>query len=182
MVLPVIKYGERVLREKSHPVAEVTPELRELAANMIETMYAAKGVGLAAQQVGRTEAMFVIDVPPDCYEDPEVRAFNAPIPMPLVMFNPEIIGAEGSQRDSEGCLSFPNMSGHVTRPFQVAASYLDLNGNRQMINACGLLARAILHENDHLNGVLYVDHLSAVEKMTMSSKLKKLAKANGGTR
>ena len=182
MLLPIVKYGDKVLREKSRPVASVTPALRKLAEDMIETMHAAEGVGLAAQQVGRRESVFVVDVPPDCMKDPEVRAFNAPIRMPLVAFNPAIVSSEGSQRDNEGCLSFPGMSGHVTRPFEVTLSCLDIDGNPQVVNACGLLARAILHEFDHLNGVLYVDHLSAVEKLTMAGKLKKLAKANGGAR
>ncbi len=182
MVLPIVKYGDKVLREKSRPVTSVTPALRKLAEDMIETMHAAEGVGLAAQQVGRREALFVVDVPPECMKDLEVRAFNAPIRMPLVAFNPVILASEGSQRDTEGCLSFPGMSGSVTRPFEVTLSSLDIDGNPQVVNARGLLARAILHEFDHLNGVLYVDHLSAVEKLTMAGKLKKLAKANGGAR
>ena len=182
MQLPIVKYGDKVLREKARPVASVTDALRKLAADMVETMHAAEGVGLAAQQVGRREALFVVDVPPDCMKDPEVRAFNAPIRMPIVAFNPTILASEGSQRDSEGCLSFPGMSGHVTRPFEVTLSCLDIDGSPQTITARGLLARAILHEFDHLNGVLYVDHLSAVEKLTMAGKLKKMARANGGTR
>ena len=162
MQLPIVKYGDKVLREKARPVASVTYALRNLAADIVETMHAAEGVGLAAQQVGRREALFVVDVPPDCMKDPEVRAFNAPIRMPIVAFNPTILASEGSQRDSEGCLSFPGMSGHVTRPFEVTLSCLDIDGNPQTITARGLLARAILHELDHLNGVLYVEDRKSV--------------------
>ena len=182
MVLPIVKYGSKVLREKSHAVSAVTPVLRQLAMDMVETMHAASGVGLAAQQVGRTESVFVVDVPPDCMKDLAVRAYNAPIAMPLVAFNPVIVAAEGSQRDEEGCLSFPGLSGHVTRPFDVTLSCLDINGNPQTVSARGLVARAILHEYDHLQGVVYVDHLSAVEKLAMAGRLKKMARANGGTR
>ena len=102
---------------------------------MIETLHAAEGVGLAAQEGGRKDAEFVVDVPASCMKDPEVRAFNAPIRMPLVAFNPVIVSTEGSQRDSEGCLSFPGMSGHVTRPFEITLSCLDIDGNPQMVKA-----------------------------------------------
>lgn len=182
MSLAIVKYGDRILREKAVPVAAVTPELRELALAMIDTMHEASGVGLAAEQVGRLERLFVIDVPPDCIEDPQERLFNAPIPMPLVCFNPVIVAREGSQCDKEGCLSFPGLGGKVTRAREVTVSFVDLAGRTQTVTARGLLARAFQHEYDHLEGVLYVDHLSAVEKMGMTGKLKKLARANGGVR
>ena len=181
MILKVYKYGERVLREKADPVAVVTDKLRQLTDDMIETMHAARGVGLAAQQVGRTEKLCVIDIPEGC-DEPEDEAFNAPIAMPLKLFNPEIVAQEGSQRDKEGCLSFPNVGGTLTRAAQVTCQFLDEDNRPQMITARGYLARAIQHEIDHLNGVLYIDHMSAVERLTYASKLKKLAKANGGVR
>lgn len=182
MPLQIVKYGDKVLREKAVPVAAVTPELQALALEMIDAMHAASGVGLAAEQVGRLERLFVIDVPADCIDDPEERAFNAPISMPLVCFNPQIVSREGSQCDKEGCLSFPGLGGKVARAYEVTVSFLDISGRSQMVTARGLLARAFQHELDHLDGVLYVDHLSAVEKMGMSGKLKKLARANGGVR
>ncbi len=181
MVLRVCKYGEAVLRQKAEPVAVVTDALRRLADDMVETMHSARGVGLAAEQVGRTERMCVIDIPEGC-DEPEDEAFNAPIPMPLKLFNPEIIACEGSQRDKEGCLSFPNVGGSLVRAAQVTCQYLDEENRPQMITARGFLARALQHEIDHLNGILYIDHLSAVERLSFAPKLKKLAKANGGVR
>ena len=181
MALRVYKYGEAVLRRKADPVAVVTDQLRRLADEMIETMHAAKGVGLAAEQVGHCESVCVIDIPEGC-DEAEDEAFNAPIPMPLKLFNPEIIACEGSQRDKEGCLSFPNVGGSLTRAAQVTCQYLDEENRPQVITARGYLARALQHEIDHLNGILYIDHMSAVERLACAAKLKKLAKANGGVR
>ena len=181
MPLKIYKYGEKVLREKATPVAVVDDRLRELADEMIGTMHAAKGVGLAAQQVGHLERMCVIDIPEGC-EEADDEIFNAPIAMPLVLFNPEIVAQEGSQRDKEGCLSFPNVGGTLTRAAQVTCQYLDAENCPQMITARGFLARALQHEIDHLNGILYIDHMSAVERLAHSAKLKKIAKSNGGTR
>ena len=181
MALKVYKYGEAVLRERAQPVAIVTDELRNLAGEMIDTMHKARGVGLAAQQVGRLEKMCVIDIPEGC-EEPEDELFNAPVAMPLKLFNPEIIAQEGSQHDKEGCLSFPGIGGSITRAQQVTCQYLDEENRPQIMMARGFLARALQHEIDHLNGILYVDHMSAVERLTYASKLKKLAKENGGVR
>ena len=181
MALKVYKYGEAVLRERAQPVAIVTDELRNLAEEMIDTMHKARGVGLAAQQVGRLEKMCVIDIPEGC-EEPEDELFNAPVAMPLKLFNPEIIAQEGSQHDKEGCLSFPGIGGSITRAQQVTCQYLDEENRPQIMMARGFLARALQHETDHVNGILYVDHMSAVERLTYASKLKKLAKENGGVR
>ena len=181
MVLKIFKYGEKVLREKAAPVSAVTAELASLAEDMVETMHKTRGVGLAAQQVGRTERLCVIDLPPDCDED-EDRIFNAPIAMPLKMFNPEIVSRDGAVCDKEGCLSFPGVGGEVVRAHQVVCRYLDERGMEQTITARGYLARAIQHETDHLDGVLYIDRMSAVERLKYAAKLKKLAKANGGAR
>lgn len=181
MILRVFKYGEKVLREKAETVAFVTDELRRLADDMLETMHKAKGVGIAAEQVGRRERMCVIDIPEGC-DSEEDEVFNAPVAMPLRLFNPEIIAQEGSQRDKEGCLSFPGVGGSITRAAQVTCQYLDADNRPQVVTVRGFLARAIQHEVDHLNGVLYVDHMSAVERLAYAGKLKKLAKANGGAR
>lgn len=181
MVLKVYKYGEKVLREKAKIVAAVDDELRKLAMDMLETMNDAGGVGLAAEQVGRLEKVCVIDVPANC-EREEDAVFNAPIEMPLVMFNPEIIAEEGSECDKEGCLSFPKIGGSLVRARQVTCQYLDINGNPSIITVRGYLARAVQHEVDHLNGILYVDRMSAIERLKYTAKLKKLSKANGGVR
>lgn len=181
MTLKVCKYGEKVLRVKAKPVQFVSDELRKLADDMVETMHKARGVGLAAEQVGRTERMCVIDIPSGC-DNEEDELFNAPVQMPLRLFNPEIIAQEGSQREKEGCLSFPGVGGSITRAHQVTCQYLDEENRPQVITVRGFLARAVQHELDHLNGILYVDHMSAVERLAFAAKLKRLAKENGGVR
>lgn len=174
-MLPVVTYGNEVLRGKAAPVDAITDGIRSLARDMLESMYAARGVGLAAEQVGRTESLCVIDIPPDA-EKEECRAENAAVEMPLAMVNPEILMLEGSQRDEEGCLSFPEISAQITRADKVTVAYTGLDGTRRQISARGLLARAIQHEVDHLNGVLLVDKMSPMQRVAMSGKLKRLQK------
>ena len=181
MALRVYKYGERVLREKARPVAAVDDKLRHLADEMLELMHRSRGVGLAAQQVGHLERMCVIDIPEGCDEGFDA-AFNASIAMPLKLWNPEIIAREGSQRDKEGCLSFPEVGGSLVRAAQVTCRYLDERNQPQTITARGFLARALQHEIDHLDGVLYIDHMSAVERLACAMKLSRLANKNGGVR
>lgn len=173
MVQKIVCYGEALLREKSVPVTQITPEIRQLVADMLETMRVACGVGLAAEQIGRQEAVCVIDVP-STSEKPACAAFNAAIAMPLVMLNPELSEPKGKQRDEEGCLSFPDISVPVTRANQVTATYTDLDGTRHTITAQGLLARAIQHECDHLNGVLLVDRMSTMQRMSVAGQLRRL--------
>lgn len=181
MVLKVCKYGEKVLREKAESVAAVDDRERNFAADMLETMHHAGGVGLAAPQVGVSRRLCVIDVPAEC--DNEFDAvFNAPIAMPLVMWNPEILAMEGSVCDKEGCLSFPGIGGSIVRAEQVVCRYTDADNRQQTITVRGYLARAVQHEIDHLNGVLYIDHMTAVDRLARAMKLKKLAKANGNHR
>lgn len=178
MVLKIVKYGEKVLRTKAVQVDKVTDALCELASDMLETMYECKGVGLAAQQVGRTEKLCVIDIPQGC-ETEEDELFNAPVKMPLVMFNPQIIASSGLQHDKEGCLSFPGIGGSVLRANEVTCEYLDADSKPQIIVARGFLARALQHEIDHLNAVLYIDRMDEADRVKYAAKLKKLAKANG---
>ena len=173
MVHAIVTYGNEILRRKARPVAAITAPLRDLVRDMLETMHAARGVGLAAEQVGREEAVCVIDVPADA-EKPDCVAANAAIRMPLVMFNPAIGPTEGHQRNEEGCLSFPDISAPVTRAAKVSVDYLDLDGKPQRVTAQGLLARAILHEVDHLNGVLLVDRLSPMQRIAVAGRLKRL--------
>ena len=175
MIYPVVTFGHDILRQKAVPVAEITDELRRLVQDMLETMYAAKGVGLAAEQVGRTERLCVIDVPRDA-EKEDCRDANAAVPMPLVLINPEILATEGKQRNEEGCLSFPEIGAPITRANQVTVAYTDLKGARQTITARGLLSRAIQHETDHLNGVLLVDKMSPMQKLSVAGQLKRLQK------
>lgn len=172
MILPIEKYGSERLRVAAHRVA-VTPELVALAESMLETMYKAKGVGLAAEQVGHDEALCVIDVPASCEEDEGTKAFNARTVQPLVMFNPEIVACSGEQTGREGCLSLPNVGGDVTRPAEVTVQYLDIKGMPQMATVRGFLARAVCHETDHLKGVLYVDHMDEKMRDRVLKKLKR---------
>ena len=132
------------------------------------------------QQVGRLESVCVIDVPSECEEDDETRAFNSAVEMPLVMFNPVVISTEGSQSGKEGCLSFPKLGGVVVRPDKVTCQYTDPRGMPQIITVRGFLARAVMHETDHLNGVLYVDRMDDGERKALSDSLERMAKKNGG--
>ncbi|MBR1871162.1 MAG: peptide deformylase [Kiritimatiellae bacterium] len=182
MALDIVKYGNKILREKASPVAIVTPELRNLAEEMIATMHDARGVGLAAQQVGRRESVCVIDIPDGCEDDAATEAFNKQVVQPLVMFNPVILASSGENMGKEGCLSFPNMSGEVLRAETVTCQYLDVAGVMQVVTAKGFLARAIQHETDHLSGILYVDHYTPEQKKSREKRLAKLAAKNGGVR
>ena len=144
---------------------------------MLETMYASNGVGLAAEQVGRTESMCIIDIPPDA-EKEGYRDKTSSIEMPLILINPQIIASEGEQRDEEGCLSFPQIGVQITRANQATVSFTTLEGVRKTITAYGLLARAVQHELDHLDGVLLVDKMNPVQKLSVAGKLKRLQKQN----
>ncbi len=179
MVLPIETYGSEKLRVAAHKVV-VTPELVALAESMLETMYKAKGVGLAAEQVGRDEALCVIDVPESCEEDEETKAFNAKTAQPLVMFNPEIVSVSGEQTGREGCLSLPNVGGDVTRPAEVTVQYVDARGVPQIATVRGFLARAVCHETDHLKGVLYVDHMDDKSREKVVKKFQKNSKTRRG--
>lgn len=175
MILPIEKYGSERLRVKARKVV-VTPDLVALAEDMLETMYKAKGVGLAAEQVGRDEALCVIDVPLSCEDDEGTKAFNAAIKQPLVLFNPEIVATSGEQTGREGCLSLPNVGGDVTRPEEVTVQYVDCAGMPQMATVRGFLARAVCHETDHLKGILYVDHMDERSRDKVIRKLRKNSK------
>jgi len=172
MILQIEKYGSDKLRVKARKVA-VTPDLVELAESMLETMYKAKGVGLAAEQVGRDEALCVIDVPLSCEDDDATKLFNSRTAQPLVLFNPEIVATSGEQTGREGCLSLPNVGGDVTRPEEVTVQYLDCRGVPQIATVRGFLARAVCHETDHLKGILYVDHMDERSREKVLKKLKK---------
>lgn len=177
MTQPIQKYGRTVLTEKTLPVLMPTPEIGNLIIDMLETMYEARGLGLAAPQVGRLERLCVIDIPEEM-EKEDCVDFNASVKMPLVLINPQILQKEGTQRGSEGCLSFPEIHSSVTRAKQVTVQYLNERFIPKIITVQGLLARAVQHEIDHLDGILFIDHLSAVQKAALATKLKKLKKEN----
>ncbi|MDF7798096.1 peptide deformylase [Pontiellaceae bacterium B1224] len=177
MSLPICTYGNPILRQRAVEVMSVNDDIRDLAKEMFETMYKEQGVGLAAEQVGRTERMFIVDIPAEGDLGDDGQRENPGIEMPLVFINPKVTGhTEDIQVGPEGCLSFPEIFANVERWYEVDAAYIDLDGIPQTIHAKGLLARAIQHELDHLDGVLLVDRMSNVKKVALSGKLKRLVK------
>jgi peptide deformylase len=166
MIYPIVKLGDPVLEKKAEPVTEFDGTLKKLVEDMFESMYAAKGVGLAAPQIGISKRLAVIDI--TFKEDPEAK---------LVLVNPEIIHTEGRQTQSEGCLSIPEFREPVTRPFKVTVRAQDVEGKFYEKTGEELLARAFLHETDHLNGKLYIGHISALKRDLIKRKIRKLVKA-----
>jgi peptide deformylase len=166
MIYPIVKYGNPVLEKPAAPVTEFDDELKTLVADMFESMYEAKGVGLAAPQIGISKRLAVIDV--SFKENPREK---------LVLANPEIIHTEGKQNQSEGCLSIPDFRENVTRANKVTIRAQDVNGKWYEKTGEVLLARAFLHETDHLNGKLYISHLSALKRDLIKRKIRKLVKA-----
>ena len=182
MKFEIVTFGDPILRIKAAPIADVTADLKRLVDGMMETMYAAEGVGLAAQQVGKAVSVCVIDVPAnlDTVEDDGPR-LNPEIEMPLVMFNPRIVERKGGlDKRDEGCLSFPGIHVGVQRALEVEVSFIDWKGMPRTVHCRGLLARAVQHELDHLDGVLLVDRMSAVKKISLAGQLKRLREESEG--
>jgi peptide deformylase len=165
MIYPIVKYGAAVLETPARPVEKFNDELRQLCDDMFESMYAASGVGLAAPQIGIGRRLAVIDV--TVGKNPEAR---------LVLANPEIIRIEGEQREEEGCLSVPGFRGNVARPQYVTIRAQDAAGTSFEMNGEGLLARAFCHEIDHLDGVLFIKHLSLLKRDLIRRRIRKLQK------
>jgi peptide deformylase len=167
MIYPIVKYGDPVLDQKAEPVTEFdTPELDKLIEEMFESMYAARGVGLAAPQIGVSRRIAVIDT--SAGEDPSQK---------LVLINPQIIRKEGRQTLEEGCLSVPGFREPVTRSNRVTVRAQNAKGETFEMTGEDLLARAFLHETDHLDGKLYISHLSALKRDLLRRKIRKLVKA-----
>jgi peptide deformylase len=143
-ILKILTDGNPILRQKSKEISKISKRLKVLARNMLETLYDAPGVGLAAPQVGVLERLIVIDVGDG----------------PIVLINPQILSGEGENRDVEGCLSIPGRNEYITRAHKVVVTGMDLNGKKIRLEGTGLLARALQHEIDHLNGVLFIDYLT----------------------
>jgi peptide deformylase len=181
MKLAIRKYGDPILRAKGRAIEMVDEEIRALAENMLETMKAANGVGLAAQQVGRALQLTVIDVS-QIEDRPSTMKLNGETvtdlgtEMPLVLLNPELRLGEGIELGNEGCLSFPEITADIERATSVHVEAETLEGNKIEIEATGLLARALQHEVDHLNGILFIDRMSSAAKASHSSRLKRLQK------
>jgi len=181
MILSIFQYGDPILRTKGKQIERIDNHIRELVASMIETMHAAHGVGLAAQQVGKALQLTVLDV-----SEVEDRASTMKLngkevdpkaSMPLVLINPEIEVAGGATEiGSEGCLSFPEITGEIERAKSIIVHAQTLEDDKIDIEASGLLARAIQHEVDHLNGILFIDRMNSAAKAALSSRLKRLQK------
>lgn len=165
-VLPIVKYGAEALRLPAQPVTDIDDSLQKLIDDMVETMYAAPGVGLAANQVGVSKRLMLIDL--------SVGKRRGEL---HVFINPEIIESEGEVTEEEGCLSIPDFVEVVTRPERVKLRYTDRNGVERTMWGDGLMARAMCHEIDHLNGTLFVDHLRGFKKDRILRKIGKLAKS-----
>jgi peptide deformylase len=166
MVYPIVKFGDPVLEKKAATITEFDGELRKLAEDMFESMYAAHGVGLAAPQIGISKRIAVIDV--TFKEDPNAK---------IVLVNPEIVHTEGRQTSNEGCLSIPEFREKVTRPMKVKVRAQNLEGKTIEVEGEELLARALIHETDHLNGKLYISHISALKRDLIRRKIRKMIKA-----
>ncbi len=176
-LLKIYKYPDEILKKIAKPVSKVTPELGRLASEMLETMYAAPGVGLAAPQVGQSIRLIVIDVrlrDDSGQVDPSTMTeLEKAIPMPLVLFNPEVIKKEGKTSFEEGCLSVPGFYETVQRAKLIEATGLNIRGEKIIIQTDGLLAICIQHEIDHLEGKLFIDRLSPVKRGLIKTKIKK---------
>lgn len=180
MILPIFEYGDPILRAKGERIEKIDNQVRELAANMIETMRAAHGVGLAAQQVGLPLQLTVLDI--SAVEDrPSTLKLSGndvdpKSAMPIVLINPEIELRGEIEVGVEGCLSFPEITGDIERAQSVLVRAQTLEGEMFQIEASGLLARAIQHEHDHLHGILFIDRMTSAAKAALSSRLKRLQK------
>jgi len=178
MILPVVKYGHPVLRQKGARIESITLEIKQLIADMFETMYAAKGIGLAAQQVGRALQLTVLDLRAvtDRPSTLELKGKPAELDaiMPLVLINPEVRPLADMVAGPEGCLSFPEMYGEISRPESVEVKAQNEKGKSIEFRAGGLLARAVQHEVDHLNGILFIDRMDRKTKNELRDELELL--------
>jgi len=180
MILQILEYGAPILRAKGKPIENIDDRIRELAANMIETMHAANGVGLAAQQIGEPLQLTVLDV--SLVEDRpstlklDGKDVEPKTAMPLVLINPEIELRGENEVGVEGCLSFPEITGDIERARSVIVRAQTLEGGTIEVEASGFLARAIQHEGDHLNGILFIDRMNSAAKAALASRLKRLQK------
>jgi len=166
MIRPILRYGDQILHDAAAPVTEITPDVRQLIDDMIQTMYAAPGIGLAATQVGVPLRIFVADISGGQNQG-DLLAF----------INPELVAADGTQYEDEGCLSLPGFTSTVARPVRALVKGLDREGREQVVEGTGLLARCFTHEIDHLNGALFVDRLRGLKKDLIVRKIKKLSRS-----
>lgn len=176
-IMEVLTYPNPRLRHKAKPVKEVTDELRKLATDMLETMYAERGIGLAAIQVGVEKSLLVIDIRPmaegDRYDLSKMTELEKQVPMPLVIFNPVLKKKEGKTTYEEGCLSLPGYYETVQRCNYIEVEGLGLNNEKLEFKLDGLLSICMQHEMDHLDGKVFIDRLSPIKSQRIKSKIKK---------
>lgn len=173
MILPIYLYGHPVLRKKTNDITPDYPNLKELIENMYETMYNAEGVGLAAPQIGLEDRILVIDLSPLADQDPAFEGLKK------TFINPHITSKEGEEKMiEEGCLSIPGIHEKVPRPYKIRIEYVDENFNHHDEIYEGYLARVIQHEYDHLDGILFIDHISGIRKQLNKAKLNKIINGN----
>ena len=166
MIRPILRYGEQVLHGAAAPVTDVTPDIQQLIDDMVQTMYAAPGIGLAATQVGVPLRIFVADVSGG-HSAGDLIAF----------INPELVEVDGTQYEDEGCLSVPGFNATVARPARAVVRGLARDGREQVVEGTGLLARCLQHEMDHLDGTLFVDRLRGLQKSLIVRRIKKLSRS-----
>jgi len=166
VIRPIVKYGEHVLHRQAENVVDMSGDLADLVRDMIETMFAAPGVGLAAPQVGVPVRVFVVDVSGGRSRDGL-----------LTFINPEFVERDGMQFEEEGCLSVPGFNATVARPSRVVVKGLDLEGHERVVEGTGLLARAFQHEMDHLDGRIFVDRLRGIQRDLIVRRIRKLTRA-----
>jgi len=178
MILPIVKYGHPVLRKKGERIEAITPQIKQLIADMFDTMTVNHGVGLAAQQVGRALQLTVIDVADITDRPSTLELKGAPTDvkeiMPLVLINPEVTPAGEIVKGGEGCLSFPEIYADIERPGVVDVKALNAEGQPIAFRCGGLLARAVQHESDHLNGLLFIDRMDKQTKAELKAELDEL--------
>ena len=165
-LLKIVKYGDPVLEQPGDPVTEFDDGLKRLVGDMFETMYSASGVGLAAPQVGLSKRLFVMDCSGG--DDPQAR---------LALINPVVLRVEGDQTGDEGCLSFPGIFFNVKRSLRAVVRAQDVNGEEFEYDGLELEARCVLHETDHCDGIVFIDHTTPLKRELVKRKIKKLAKA-----
>lgn len=185
MLLRVTQYGEPILRKVGTAITEFDADLAQLADDMVDTMYDEEGIGLAAQQIGKAIQLFVMDVRPPEGEQPAFDySFDGKQPpldliMPMALANPKVSIIDSSEDVyEEGCLSFPDVRGKVTRPIGVRCEFQDTEGNSHTLDATGLLGRCILHESDHLNGELFIDKMDKRDLQRMTPRIKKIKRGS----
>lgn len=182
MILEIVKYGHPILRKRGEPIKEITPEIKKLIEDMFETMKANNGVGLAAQQVGKALQLMVIDVR-DAKDRPSTMEVNGKAVkpddyMPIALINPKVRTDGVQEKGVEGCLSFPEIYAEITRPAIAIVSAITQNGKEINFKCSGLLSRAIQHELDHLNGILFIDRMDSETLEELQPEIDKIKNSN----